>query len=44
MKDKKNNGYVYIFILLIICLALVNVTTFEVENSNEVLKIDGGNT
>ena len=44
MIDKKNIGYVYIFKLLIICLALVNVSTFEVDNSNIVLEIDGGNT
>lgn len=44
MIDKKNNRYVYILKLLIICLALVNVSTFEVENSNEVLELDGGNT
>ena len=44
MKDKKNDGYANIFKLLIICLTYVIVSSIEVENSNEVLKIDVGNT
>lgn len=44
MIDKMSKRSFFILKLLIICLAIVTVSSMEAEYSNEVLKIDQQNT